>query len=36
MRKANYHGFLTLEYEAAEEPNTAIPKNLDLLRKAMA
>jgi len=36
MRKANYHGFLTLEYESAEEPNTAIPKHLDLLRKAMA
>jgi sugar phosphate isomerase/epimerase len=35
MRKANYHGFLTLEYEAAEEPNTAIPKHLELLRKAM-
>jgi sugar phosphate isomerase/epimerase len=36
MRKANYHGFLTLEYESAEEPNTAIPKHLELLRKAMA
>lgn len=35
MRKANYHGFLTLEYESAEEPNTAIPKHLELLRKAM-
>jgi sugar phosphate isomerase/epimerase len=35
MRKANYHGFLTLEYESAEEPNTAIPKHLDLLRKAI-
>lgn len=36
MRKANYHGFLTLEYESAEEPNTAIPKHLELLRKAIA
>ena len=35
MKKANYHGFLTLEYESAEEPTTAIPKHLDLLRKAM-
>ncbi len=36
MRKASYHGFLTLEYESAEEPNTAIPRHLELLRKAMA
>src|SRR5262249_54760058 len=36
MRKANYHGFLTLEYESAEEPTTAIPKHLDAMRKAMS
>lgn len=35
LRKASYHGFLTLEYESAEEPTTAIPKHLELLRKAM-
>jgi sugar phosphate isomerase/epimerase len=34
MAAANYKGFLTLEYESAEEPLTAIPKQLELLRKA--
>jgi sugar phosphate isomerase/epimerase len=35
MRKANYRGFITLEYEAAEEPTTAIPKHLDAIRKVL-
>ena len=35
MRKANYHGYLTLEYESAEEPLTAIPKHLESIRKAI-
>jgi sugar phosphate isomerase/epimerase len=35
MHKANYHGYLTLEYEEAEEPLTAIPKQLDGIRKAI-
>jgi sugar phosphate isomerase/epimerase len=35
LRKANYGGFMALEYESAEEPMTAIPKNLALLRKAL-
>lgn len=35
MRKVNYRGFLTLEYEAAEDPMTAVPKHLEALRKAM-
>jgi sugar phosphate isomerase/epimerase len=35
MRKHGYKGFLTLEYEAAEEPLEAIPKHLDALRKAL-
>jgi sugar phosphate isomerase/epimerase len=33
MRKAGYKGFVTLEYEAAEEPNQAIPRYLEALRK---
>jgi sugar phosphate isomerase/epimerase len=35
MRKHAYKGFITLEYEAAEEPLEAIPKWLDTLRKAI-
>lgn len=34
--KAGYRGYMALEYESAEDPMTAVPKNLDLLRKAMA
>jgi sugar phosphate isomerase/epimerase len=33
LRKANYKGYVTLEYEAAEEPLTAIPRHLAALRK---
>jgi sugar phosphate isomerase/epimerase len=35
MKKANYRGFLTLEYESAEDPMTAVPKHLDAIRKAI-
>ena len=35
MRRHGYKGFLTLEYEAAEEPLEAIPRHLDTLRKAI-
>ncbi|HEX7901730.1 MAG TPA: sugar phosphate isomerase/epimerase family protein [Planctomycetota bacterium] len=35
MRKHAFKGFITLEYEAAEEPLEAIPKWLDVLRKAI-
>jgi sugar phosphate isomerase/epimerase len=35
MRKAGYRGFITLEYEAAEEPTTGIPKHLEAIRKAI-
>ncbi|MGH9388331.1 MAG: sugar phosphate isomerase/epimerase family protein, partial [Vicinamibacteria bacterium] len=33
-RKHEYRGFVTLEYEAAEEPLQAIPRYLEALRKA--
>ncbi|MFN3486700.1 MAG: sugar phosphate isomerase/epimerase family protein [Planctomycetota bacterium] len=33
LRKAGYRGYVTLEYEAAEDPLTAIPKHLEALRK---
>ncbi len=34
FRKFEYRGFVTLEYEAAEEPLQAIPRHLEALRKA--
>lgn len=33
LRQANYSGYITLEYEAAEDPYTAIPRYLDELRQ---
>ena len=32
MRKAGYRGYLTLEYEASEDPKVAVPKHLKALR----
>lgn len=34
LRKANYRGYISLEMEGKEAPATAIPKSLELLRKA--
>ncbi|MBN2022026.1 MAG: sugar phosphate isomerase/epimerase [Pirellulales bacterium] len=34
FRKANYRGFVSLEYEGKEDATTAVPKSLALLRKA--
>jgi len=34
MRKHNFRGYVSLEYEGNEDYNTAIPKSLALLRKA--
>jgi L-ribulose-5-phosphate 3-epimerase len=36
FRDAGYRGYISLEFEGKEEPRTAIPKSLDLLRKAFA
>lgn len=36
LRDAHYRGFITLEYEAAEDPLSAIPRHLDELRKLTA
>lgn len=36
LRDAGYRGWLALEYEEAEEPLDAIPRHLDVLRKALA
>lgn len=34
MQKANYRGYVSLEFEGKEDPLTAIPKSLALLRQA--
>jgi sugar phosphate isomerase/epimerase len=34
LRKQNYRGYVSLEFEGKEEPKTAVPKSLALLRRA--
>ncbi len=34
MRKHNYHGYVSLEFEGKEDPDVAVPKSLALLRDA--
>ncbi len=36
MRKHNFHGYVSLEFEGNEDYKTAIPKSLDVLRKAFS
>jgi len=36
LRKVNYRGFISLEFEGEESHQTAIPKSLELLRKAFS
>ena len=36
LRKANYQGYVVLEYEAAEDPYAAIPPLLKKLRGLLA
>ena len=36
LRGVNYGGYISLEFEGKEEHSTAIPKSLELLRKAFA
>lgn len=33
MRKAGYTGYVSLEFEGKDDPKTAVPKSLELLRK---
>jgi len=35
LRKVSYRGYVTLEYEAAEDPLTAVPRHLAELRKLL-
>ena len=34
LRKVDYHGYISLEFEGKENPDTAVPKSLEVLRKA--
>ncbi|MCS5584312.1 MAG: sugar phosphate isomerase/epimerase, partial [Pseudomonadales bacterium] len=36
LRKVNYRGFISLEFEGEESHQTAIPKSLELLRNAFS
>jgi sugar phosphate isomerase/epimerase len=36
LRKANYRGYISLEFEGNEDPKMAVPKSLALLRKAFS
>ncbi len=36
LRKQNYHGYISLEFEGKEDYKTAIPKSLSILRKAFS
>lgn len=36
LRRQNYRGYISLEYEGREDWQTAIPKSLEVLRKAFA
>jgi sugar phosphate isomerase/epimerase len=35
LRKANYRGYVALEYEATEDPKTGVPKAVEALKKLM-
>ncbi len=34
LRRHNYRGYISLEFEGGEDPETAIPKSIEMLRKA--
>jgi len=34
LRKHQYRGYVSLEFEGKEDPRTAIPKSLERFRKA--
>ncbi len=36
LRGADYRGYVALEYEAAEDPKTAVPRHVETLRKLVA
>lgn len=36
LKRAGYRGYVVLEYEAAEDPQTAVPRHLDHIRKLIS
>ena len=34
LADVNYNGYIALEFEGKENPDVAVPKSLDVLRKA--
>lgn len=34
FKKVNYQGYVSIEFEGQDDPQTAVPKSLDLIRKA--
>lgn len=34
FRKANYRGYISIEFEGKEDPMTAVPKSLEMIREA--
>ncbi len=36
LRRCNYRGYISLEFEGQEDPETAVPKSLGMLRKAFS
>ena len=34
LRRHNFNGYVSLEFEGKEDPRIAIPKSLEMLRKA--
>ncbi len=36
LKKANYRGYISLEFEGKEDASTGVPKSIEMLRKAMS
>jgi sugar phosphate isomerase/epimerase len=36
LRAAGYRGFITLEYEASEDPTTAVPRHVAAMKQALS
>lgn len=36
LKKVNYQGYVSLEFEGKKDPFTAVPKSIEMLRTAMA
>jgi L-ribulose-5-phosphate 3-epimerase len=36
LKEVNYQGYISLEFEGKEDPFTAVPKSIDMLRKSIA